>query len=392
MKYSTDIKMFVKIFSLFLVPVAVLTGVAIFFAVYAGEIQPLRRVVDKQAEGGAEYVFARQIIERETVKYKYLSVMRQRPEILAVGSSRVLELRKEMFGKGSVFYNAGSMASSLMDLVDFVNALPQEYAPEVIIVGIDTWWFDVQYLRHRGFTDALSAPEEVYNWRAYLYASRYVLSRLIIHPTYAFTLIKGIDPFGGGRAVGIDAIEHGNGFRNDGSRQYAGYISEMRRDMTYVDREVPPIIERVREGYDPFSFGSSFAEAGPAILDEFLTLARARGITVVGIAPPFSTEVYAAMSNSHYASFLQSFKQNVAVVFASHDIHYFDFSDLKSVGIQDVYMLDGEHPTETGVALMLMDVWKETCPEGIFKNCNEMQEELAKKVADHQTTPAEIAW
>jgi len=391
MHYTPDIRTFVRIMVLFWLPVFVLFGVTVFFSVYSGEITPLGYVIERQVRNDREYLFARGVIGRETARYKYMGAERASPSILVVGSSRVLELRAEMFGGTGSFYNAGSMVGSVHDLVDFIDTLPVGREPEVVILGIDAWWFDASRFNKRGLREALSKGEEFYNWKAYVYSGRRIISQILKNPAYISDSMIGIDPFDGRRAIGLDALEHGNGFRNDGSRQYAGYLTAMRQDMRYVDREDPPIIERLEEGLDPFSYASEFDDEGLKILAEFLSKSKERGITVIGFAPAFSSEVYEEMMDSYYTEFFSAFQERVPGVFGEYGFAYFDFSDVRSLGLEDVYMFDGFHLTETGTAAMFAQMINTTC-EGVFTGCEHMREILDAALKDPLTTPAEVNW
>lgn len=390
MKYDIDIKIFIRTVFLFLSPVAALLAIAVFFSVYAGEIMPLRRVVENQSRAGQEYLFERAVLARETVKYKFTSVVLRRPDILAAGSSRVLQLRKEMFNPKDNFYNAGSLVVYLRDLEDFINQLPEDYAPKAMIVGLDLWWFDSANIEKNQLVNELAKKEELYNWKAYLYATRHVLWQLVKNPKFVLTVMNGVEPFAGSRAIGLGALEHGEGFRNDGSRQYAAYTAAMRESPAYHDRESSPVVERIKEGADPFSFTSAFDPAGLAILDRLLAASERRGIKVIGVAPPFSSEAYQLMTHSYYAPFVKEFARRVPPVFARHGFAYFDFSDPQSGGMDDVYMFDGFHQTETGMAKLMVAVLKEACRRDIFRDCLPLRQRLQKILEDPLTTPAEM--
>lgn len=107
-----------------------------------GETWPLERVIHAQ-ELNPHAFFCREAIDQGTFRYKYLQILRRRPEIIALGSSRVMQFRSEMFGRqGPSFYNAGGVIHSIQDLNDLIDRLPRDATPKIAILGIDFWWLN----------------------------------------------------------------------------------------------------------------------------------------------------------------------------------------------------------------------------------------------------------
>ncbi|MCM1153971.1 MAG: hypothetical protein NC314_05480 [Roseburia sp.] len=64
------------------------------------------------------------------------------PEMIVMGSSRVLTFEQDMFGADS-FYNAGLSESTIYDLLAVTGILVQEdKLPETMLIGIDPWLFN----------------------------------------------------------------------------------------------------------------------------------------------------------------------------------------------------------------------------------------------------------
>ncbi|MBI2050349.1 MAG: hypothetical protein HYT31_00910 [Parcubacteria group bacterium] len=391
MQYTVDIRAFLKTMALFFAPVFALVGFGIFLAIASGEVTTLQSVVDKQARP-EEYLFARRVVSEETAKYKYFNVQQQDVDVLALGSSRVLELRQEVFGGAYIFYNAGNMLISLRDLIDFIDILKEEDAPDIIILGVDMWWFDSSRIETRAFAREHVRGEEAYNWRSYLYASRHLFTALLKDPSYVAAVFTRKDPLTNNHAIGIAAIENGDGFRRDGSRQYGTYVRMMREDPSYVDRETNPVVERAENGYPPFELESSFDERGVALLDEFLEKAQKRGITVIGVAGPFASDAYQAIIHSHYAPFASAFSEQIPPVFTKRGFPFFDFSDISAWGLEDTYMLDGFHATETGISILFTHILDALCSGDIFEDCASLRARLTNVLEDPRTTPAEMYW
>ncbi len=99
-----------------------------------------------------------QIEERSFLSlYSAMLPEEQTPEILALGSSRVLQLRSDVFTDS--FYNAGMMGADYRDVMNQIYTFDKEgKLPETVIIGIDPWFF-------RGDEEGLEmrADEELYN-------------------------------------------------------------------------------------------------------------------------------------------------------------------------------------------------------------------------------------
>ncbi len=81
----------------------------------------------------------------------------QTPEILALGSSRILQLREDVFSES--FYNAGMMGADYRDVMNQIYTFDKEgKLPQTVIIGIDPWFFrgEEEWLEMR-------ADEELYN-------------------------------------------------------------------------------------------------------------------------------------------------------------------------------------------------------------------------------------
>ncbi|MCA9064647.1 MAG: hypothetical protein KDA96_16360, partial [Planctomycetaceae bacterium] len=72
---------------------------------------------------------------------KYGSLIHQpRRPVIALGSSRVLGIRAQMFDVP--FFNAGYTIESIGDFRQFLHVLPPEKRPETVLMALDQWMFN----------------------------------------------------------------------------------------------------------------------------------------------------------------------------------------------------------------------------------------------------------
>ncbi len=102
----------------------------------AGELRSLNAIVDKQQKDGSLYGG----LSTGLADYKYATYRKLSPEIVAIGTSRVMQIRQSFFHKP--FYNLGGLARG----EDQANVLASRLilrgpVPKVVIFALDFWTF-----------------------------------------------------------------------------------------------------------------------------------------------------------------------------------------------------------------------------------------------------------
>jgi hypothetical protein len=125
-------------------------------------------------------------------------------------------------------------------------------------------------------------------------------------------------------------------------------IPQTLREWEFVDREKPPIDERIRRGMSPFPPSQGISEERLAILDQCLKKLSDRGILVVGILPPFSSESLKLLKQKpEHAELWNQFDRQVPEIFKKYKQPLVDGSNPANLGLNDSYLLDGIHGAET---------------------------------------------
>jgi len=387
-EYPKNFKFFLKKVSLFFLPIMAIFLILEVLAFYSGELKPVKEVINLQSYGGKEIIFGREIADQSIRKYKYLSVLSKKPEVLVLGSSRVMQIRKEMFDVNTRFYNAGGIAHNIADIVDFMRLLPDNTKPKTIILGVDFYWFGDRSDLIYGVSNDLKKIDDSYQWRAHLYVDRFLLLQIIEDPSYIAKILDRKDPIGGEFPIGLQALS-GDGFRDDGSYQYGSYIRESEDGIGYIDRE--ETLDRIKYGTSPFKRGSVFNEERLNLLSEFLRISQEKGIKVIGFAPPFSAEVLNSLENSVYhKELLSSFETRVPEIFTKFGFSFFNYSDQSSLNINNLYMFDGMHSSETAMAGMLLNISDSLGLRA--DNHYKLAPDLLTKLSDKNTTSIQINW
>lgn len=382
--FSPELKLYLKKLVYFMAPFFALLLLLEYFSYAAGELWPIEKVIFYQNNSTEKVLFNRKVIDDEIAKYKYLNILAKTPKVLVYGSSRAMQIREEMFKENQSFYNASGMAHNVGDLLDFISLLPEDKSPEIIILNLDFYWFGKEREITQGLTKALSAANPIYRWESHLYADKYLLTNGFKDWNLWTRIEKGRDKFEGSIALGYQALD-GNGFRPDGSYQYGAYLAELRNNSAYRDRS--GFLDRLENGISQFKFNSDFDEQRVGILEKFLAECQRRGIKVIAFAPPMSSEIFTALKSSPYhQKLINDFQLIMPGIIKKYDYPYFDFSDLQSLGLDNLYMFDGLHATETAMAKILVAASSDSELQKIINP------DLEKILTDTQTTPFELKW
>jgi hypothetical protein len=337
-------------------PVAVLLA-GEFVLIGSGEAWPVERVLAFQ-RAHAPSLFLR-ALDQAFYAFKYQGIVDRQPAVLVLGSSRTMKFRAGMFGNsGPRFFNAGGMVNSLSDLRAFCFARPPSPVPATLILGIDLWWLNAQVQPVYQF------EREIERDRTWTFDQHIVgLRWLIVRPSVLARELGSLATRRQPDAIGLGAREGRGGFRPDGS--FATAVPVPQPGDPFVDREDPPIIERVRTATANFVPTDHLSPERLAMLASVLDEYQRQHRLVIGYLPPFSTAVAQQLaSDPRQAVFYGEFRQVVPALFAAHAFPVVDASDTRALGMDDRGMSDGFHGEETlharVVRLMLRDprVWQ----------------------------------
>lgn len=318
---------------------ALLVGEA--FLQGSGELWPLDRVLAYQrAHPDALYMRA---VDQVFYAYKYRGIVTNHPSVLVAGSSRTMKFRAGMFGReADGFFNAGGMINSVRDLHEFAETLPPGLHPSLLILGIDLWWFNdgVQPV----YSFRLESQKDVgLAFDDHVLALRW----LALHPRSLIDELRAVET-PRRDAIGFEARERGGGFRADGSYVARVATPETADGWRFVDRETPPIIERVTGAFANFPPARDASSARLALLDAALARFEAHHVLVVGYLPPFSSAVLDVLrADGRHQGLWDDFDCRVPEVFRRHRFPVVDASDVTRFGMDDRAMSDGIHAEET---------------------------------------------
>lgn len=292
------------------------------------------------------------------VYYKRLAAYGRSVDVLALGTSRVLQIRTEFFRDGVRFYNAGHATGNMAEFAPFLERYPAAGLPRMIVAGLDQnffndAWAEQQQERDRieeGARSAFGVLEG--HWKR-------VWSDLWRGKIPASALVR--DRWQGLGLIGLTARVHRAGYRNDGSYR-AGVELAKYDDVAGeaaaadgIGERIADVMARIARGRRRFQYGQNVSGKALADLDRFLALAREKRIEVVGFLPPLSNAAWTRMMalGEKYA-YVRALPPAVEAVFSRHGFRCYDFSRLAAVGAGDEEILDGFHAGERAMGRVVL--------------------------------------
>ncbi len=275
-------------------------------------------------------------------------------EVFALGSSRVTQFRGLMLRPWEErLLNGGMLVSSAPELVAFGQRfLDGELPlPPILVVGIDPWWMK------RGLKEP--PVKEVAGdsgGAAHIQAMRTALTRGKIPWSLLRPGVPLRDHLYGRNALGLGALS-GNSYRADGSVLLTDWIIEYRRDGRYRDREIPPVIERIRAASHQFRATPGIDWEQAEMVIQMLVRLQARGCEVGVFLPPFSTEADRALRDSgQLSTWYAEYRTEFASRVEKAGLPCANVASPATYGLTDEYMIDGFHPGEVLITHVVEDL------------------------------------
>lgn len=349
----------------FWLTLAALAAIALFMFWYGYEIdrngwfqgeQYEREVALAMLDGHPISNFA-QMEEREITKL-YVQNLDEAPRSVAIGSSRILQLDRELAGD-ETFFNAGMIGAEYADTMDSYYLFDRvDRNPQTVIFGVDPWLFSAgpdantfkrvdmqmynEFLRYGlGHTDVEVTPaEENMNfWQA-------LTSPAFFHETIDYYIDNKENGLRPSVLEGDISQEEGDVKMPDGSVVYGLYLRERSQDETNNEALVAITSSLVN--------CEDFYELDPehtALFDEFVRYMQNSGSQVVFFLTPYNPIAYDWILNfpQRYSGFFQV-ENWLRQYAAEHGIPVYGSYDPTVAGCDYTDFFDAWHVKGTGIA------------------------------------------
>lgn len=371
-----EIKKFIKNALIFCLPLTLFFGISLFLLLISGELTPLDKMVRHQRKHQSSTIG---LAYSDPLRYiKLQSVLARKPEITMLGSSHTAYFRSIFFKSPPIFYNASVGGAYPQDFRIFLNRLPKENQPKILIVGIDSEWFD-----------------EVCNWQDYSsldnqYSVEFNASNPFKVWQYGYTKIYK-DYFNGKFSLqdvyklskksdrfGLNAIVNKSGYRWDGTPIDAKEIAKRRNETNeeFTERTVANFFSEHTERSKkcPKKFNQTTSE-----IKKFLAQSKSRGVYVIGYITPHANGVYQKILESEKNfSHISKIAPSLKPIFERFGFKLYNFVNIGSAGIPDQEMLDQVHASEKASLRILLLMQKNDPKLRAYLNLPYLKEKLGK--------------
>ncbi len=329
----------------FKVTILIFVGIILLFetALYRlGETLPYALVHDRQRLNGEIFLPEYFNVGAE---YKKEGMSRKKPNILALGTSRIVQLSEDLFAEHVTFYNAGLDASTSREIdgmIRLLQSLSKEELPKIIVLGVDPWVLNPHYPANqrtakRKILDVVEAhPALNYFYGGYRFLSgRWQAYEGLIrerHNWLSFLWAKGTE------GIGLNAKLTHAGFLVDGSFVYPQDI-KIEPARTSTDW-----VRWLHEDRYRFAPADELDESVLEKLKGLLGFCQEQDIKVVGVLMPFRNDFYDALINSsRHAKFFEKFRRVTCDTLKSFEDECFDLSSPYALNLHEDDFIDTNH-------------------------------------------------
>lgn len=302
----------------------------------AGEYSPMPDITAKLAETGGLYGPG---LYETTFWYKKAVYDRIRPDVVAVGSSRVLQFLPSDFTVP--FTNAGSLRS-LEEAAEMVDTLFTIKKPKVLILGIDFWWYRDHAVEQK-YTRSPENPE-------LRLVDLFEPARWLVRGKVGFGDVVDVMT-GNTPHLGIAAIARQDGFDAAGAYYYSSLVTgaEKNYDLKFVTT-----LDRIEKGDHLFTHDDPFSEEQYKKTEELFRKIKTSGVhTIVFITPLAPAAIDAIEKNKVHYAYIPQVQKRIPELARKYGLPVFDFHDIRNLGSGDCEFLDGIHGGETAYGRVL---------------------------------------
>lgn len=336
-----------------------------FCPVFAsGEMVPIHYVINRQMNGKKNILFGLGYTNRDAYFKTQMTICRD-PEILALGSSRVLQIRKSFFQYPDTFYNAGLAARDAAEMQCFLEQLPETNHLKIVIISIDQWSYNYNYTGELYDPDSSCFVDFSLNKTLdFKNTMTKIINDYVDQKLNILQLIQNND------RIGVNAKVNKEGFLNDGSYYYGRRFAEKDapNESWFSDT-----FQRIENGERRFEYGEKVNEEALLQMESFLKYCKQNKIYVIGFEPPFSASVFQRMQEKEAEyKYLSEIPLKMKTLFERYQFEFYDYSDIRNLSCgSDSYFIDGFHGSDVVYIRMFQDMIRQGSKLGTY--CDEEQ-------------------
>ncbi len=280
-------------------------------------------------------------------KFSLLKNVDVDPQVVFLGSSRVLEYFQPMFRVPLLNMGRGMQFPQASDR--FINMiLKRKSMPKFVFIGVDFWWFSKNYMervksnRYKLMKVAEIDPESIYQIRS-------LIKRSLKQPYY-FSFMS--DFFNMPNCpLGIPAKRWLTGFVADGSALYGAFSFAQYHHIEFRFEET---LQKIQKGKNRLAWGK---EPYMNAIDKLIEISNKLSeinIKTIFILPPLPNKVYEKMRISKKYEYISA----ALNMLKAKGLKIYNYLDPQILGLTDCEFIDGFHHGDVVSAMILLDLAK----------------------------------
>ena len=340
----THIRKYLVILGLCLGVMPLIFLINFVFLLNAGEFERIDNIIKIQSQHDALFYSA---LRHITYPYKLSLFHQVKPRIVAVGSSRVFQIRSPYF-TGS-FVNMGGAMGSFKDGEAILREMAASHKPEVVLMGLDPWWFGSGAVTSQMGTSNATGQE--FQIDMLVMPCDWLIWKKVSYQNYFKVLLgKTSNLF---PAIGVYAVERHEGFYRDGSFFNLGTVTGLYK---FNDQKFERLASLIKTGAYSWKHDKSINKERWKEFVSMVTFAQQENIHLITFLTPLPAKLIDLMDsmgdNYAYIDELRAMLPEVSK-------HYYDFYDPRSFGSSDCEFIDGEHGGEIMYLRMMLEISKD---------------------------------
>lgn len=334
---------------MFLTPIALVFAPAVIVLTASGEFYSTQKV--GELARSRETIVVGAAYSNTRGDYQLQETFIRKPEVIALGTSRVGGFRAVFFKDPAVFYNDTGTGGVLSNFRYFLEKV-SDNSPKIIIAGMDPYFFSPEEVARNS---VVTRPDP---FVAYISPHRPFFEGLFlgggwwrIYPDYFSDKFSLSDVFGAQYAnttyIGLRAVADGNGFLNDGSNYFGDVISSKEKQQN-ARASIEALAASISETSGD-EYGSGISPEALAEVRRFLDTTKKQGSYVIGFIPPLSHAQYERLKEFPNAPYAYAFKNLGPVLtnlYKEYGYDFYDFTDITAFGGSDSEMVESKHGSE----------------------------------------------
>ncbi|WP_319416099.1 hypothetical protein [Marispirochaeta aestuarii] len=327
-------KYFLQRTFLFFSPIVIVGAIFLSIPIYTifstGEHLKVSEIIDKQQKDKSIVVGIS--LRNIDSSLKFHTTELKQPDILALGTSRVLQFRETFFKDDVSFYNAGRGFSNLNQGVDFIGHL--YHKPNILILGLDQDLFNEEYAEK--YQEPLDFDDNIDKLN--------VLITSIKKIYFDFSIVQKI--WNNPKNIGFMGSVYGAGFRSDGSYFYNRKLNSFENIIETKENHLfSNTIKKIKDSRGRFAYGDIVYKESVNRISDLLKICNEKGIYVVGFMPPFAPLVNNYLKESGNYTYMSKIYHSIKYIFDYYSFELYDFTDFSERSSNEMY-IDGFHGDE----------------------------------------------